>query len=57
MGKIRAEIEQMKSGKAPGTDNVIPEVLKVDTETSVIFTHSLKRYVQEEEAQRNGKKV
>jgi hypothetical protein len=31
----------MKSGKAPGIDNITPEVLKVDAETSIDLLYSM----------------
>jgi hypothetical protein len=31
----------MKSEKAPGTDNIIPEILKVEIETSADMLHPL----------------
>jgi hypothetical protein len=46
---VRAAIKQMKSGKAPGTDNIIPEVLKVDIETSVDMLHPLFEKIWQEE--------
>jgi hypothetical protein len=39
----------MKSGKAPGTDNIIPEVLKVHIETSVDMLHPLFERIWQEE--------
>jgi hypothetical protein len=48
----------MESGKAQDTENIIPEVLKVDTETSIdICTHYLKRYGKKKKFHRNGKKA
>jgi hypothetical protein len=46
----------MKSGKAPGTDIIIPEVLKVDTKTSVDMLHPLFEKIWKK-FQKNGKKV
>jgi hypothetical protein len=39
----------MKSEKAPGTDNVIPEVLKVDIKISVDMLHPLFEKIWQEE--------
>jgi hypothetical protein len=33
--EIKIALKQMKSGKAPGLDNITPQVLKVDVETSI----------------------
>jgi hypothetical protein len=56
--EVMAAIKQMKSGRAPCTDNIILEVLKVDIETSVdMLHHYLKRYGKKKKSPKNGKKV
>jgi hypothetical protein len=54
--EVRAAIKQMKSRKAPGTDNISPEVLKVDIETSVDMLHPLFEKMKRRKSSK-GKKV
>ena len=47
--EIRNAIRDMKSGKAPGVDNITAELLKADIETSVDKIHNLVREIWREE--------
>jgi hypothetical protein len=47
--EIKIAVKQMKSRKAPGLDNITPEVLKVDVETSIdlLYPMFVKIWVEE----------
>jgi hypothetical protein len=46
---IKIALKQMKSGKAPGLDNITPEVLSIDVETStdLLYPMFVKIWIEE----------
>ena len=48
--EIRSVIKELKSGKAPGYDNITGELIRVDFETSVKQIHNLLTKIWDEEA-------
>ncbi|XP_039278781.1 uncharacterized protein LOC120350258 [Nilaparvata lugens] len=47
--EVKKAISEMKNGKAPGSDNISPDVLKVDVETSADILYPLITKIWEEE--------
>jgi hypothetical protein len=56
-GEIKIALKALKAGKAPGTDNIPPEILKADLETSVKILYTLFTNIWERKLYlKNGRK-